>query len=87
MPVTIKVQPSSADTEWITVTVNKTDREDIIVTINREALQAVMQSDPRPPELLLNLLCDRAVKRMPIPNSKDDVRLITMYNLSLVWPK
>ncbi len=87
MPVTIKVEPSSADTEWIMVTVDHADSEGAVVAINREALQSIIQNDPRPPELILDLLCERAVKRMPVPNSADGMRLITTYNLSLVWPK
>lgn len=86
MPVAIKVEPLSADAEWITVAVDH-ENQDSVVAINREALQSILESDPRPPELILNLLCERAVRRMPIPNSADGMRLITAYNLSLVWPK
>lgn len=78
-----KIEPSAADAEWITVAVNT----DAVVAINREALQSILESDPRPPDLILNLLGKRAVKRMPVPNSTDGMRLITTYNLSLVWPK
>lgn len=87
MPVSIRVQPSSADTEWITVQVDQRHSEGVLVAINREALDSIIQDDPRPPEIILNLLCERAVKRMPVPNSADGTRLITPYNLSLVWPK
>ena len=58
-----------------------------VVAINREALESIIETDPRPPEMILNLLCERAIKRMPIPNSADGIRLITTYNLALVWPK
>lgn len=84
--MTIKVQPS-ADTQWITVSINGADLTDTIVAIDRGALQTIIQEDPRPPELILDLLCERAVKRMPVPNGEHGVRLITAYNLSLVWPK
>jgi len=83
--VTIRVE-SSPDTEWVSITVQDRDREPATVAINRAALEAVVAEDPRPPELLLDLLARRAIKRMPVPNG-GDVRLITHYNLSLVWPE
>jgi hypothetical protein len=85
--VAIRVQSTAADTEWITVTVEQADGESAVVCVNRAALQGIVQQDPRPPEIILDALCERAVKRMPLPNSNDGVRLITSYNLSLVWPK
>jgi len=63
------------------------DEDSAVVAVHREALESVLEEDPRPPEIILNLLCERALRRMPIPNSSDGVRLITEYNLSLVWPK
>lgn len=87
MPVAIKVEPSSSDAEWVTVEVSREDCQNAMVAINREALKSIVESDPRPPEVILDLLCERAVKRMPVPNSADGLRLITTYNLGLVWPK
>lgn len=83
----IRVQPMSTDAEWITVSVEQADGQKAVVSVNREALDRIVQQDPRPPEMILDTLCERAVKRMPVPNSHDGVRLITSYNLSLVWPK
>ncbi|NMP22546.1 hypothetical protein [Sulfobacillus harzensis] len=83
----INVEPSSADAEWVTIEVNRDDCQHAVVAINREALKSIINTDPRPPEIILDLLCERAVKRMPVPNSADGVRLITPYNLGLVWPK
>ena len=83
----IRVQPAVTDTEWVTVNVEPTDGEAAVVSVYREALESIIQSDPRPPEIILDILCERAVKRMPLPNSSEGVRLITPYNLGLVWPK
>lgn len=57
------------------------------VQINRAVLNLIMQEDPRPPELILDLIARRAFKRMPVPNGEDGSRLITPHNLELVWPK
>ncbi len=57
------------------------------VQIDREVLNVIMQEDPRPPELILEIIGQRAVKRMPVPNGEDGTRLITPHNLELVWPK
>ena len=83
----IKVQPTATDAEWITVKVDEAGGKNAVVSVNREALESIVQQDPRPPEIILDDLCQRAVKRMPGPNSSAGVRLITAYNLSLVWPK
>lgn len=83
----IRVQPSPPDTEWVMVNVEHGSESGSVVAVNREALESIVQDDPRPPEMILDLLCERALKRMPVPNSVDGVRLITPYNLSLVWPK
>ncbi len=58
-----------------------------IIAIDRDALEGILHEDPRPPEIVLDLIAGRAVKRMPVANGKDGIRLITSYNLSLVWPK
>lgn len=86
MLVSIKVQ-SSTGTQWITIEVNQLNRQDALVAISRDALESIMQNDPRPPEVLLDLLCERVLKRMSVPNGPDGIRLITLYNLALVWPK
>lgn len=72
------------DTQWISV--ERDDRKGTIVAISRDVLDSIVHTDPRPPEIILDILCDRALKRMPVPNSADGQRLITTYNLSLVWP-
>lgn len=87
MLVAIRVQPTAPDSEWITVDVERADYGAAIVSVNRDALESIIQDDPRSPEVILDILCERALKRMPVPNSEDGIRLITPYNLSLVWPK
>ncbi len=82
----IRVQSATQDGHWITIVVERADENKTVVSVNREALESIIQSDPRPPEILLDILCERAIKRMPVPNSDDGIRLITAYNLSLVWP-
>ncbi|MCY0897470.1 MAG: hypothetical protein OWU33_00805 [Firmicutes bacterium] len=79
------VQPSH-DTEWVTVRVDGVDEAGSIVAVNREVLASIVQSDPRPLEEILTVISQRAIKRMPVPNSENGVRLITPYNVSLVWP-
>lgn len=74
-----------SESEFILVTVAP-DSNPARVAVAREALSEVMQEDPRPPELLLELMAQRAVRRMPLPNDHD-IRRITTFNLSLVWPK
>ena len=83
----IRVQPAAPEDEWITVDVDQPDYGEAIVSVNRDALESIIQDDSRPPEVILDILCERALKRMPLPNSKDGIRLITPYNLGLVWPK
>ncbi|MBX5466123.1 MAG: hypothetical protein K6U14_01330 [Firmicutes bacterium] len=61
--------------------------EPVTVAIERDALRRVLEEDPRPPELLLDLLAERAVRRMPLPNGEGNLRVITPHNLALVWPK
>lgn len=87
MLVAIRVQPTATDAEWIIVNVEQTDGKGAVVSVNRDALQDIIQNDPRPPEIILSILCERALRRMPVPNSSDGARLITPYNVSLVWPK
>ncbi len=87
MLVAIRVQPTAPNDEWITVDVDQASCGEAIVSVNREALKSIIEDDPRPPEVILDILCERALKRMPLPNSKDGIRLITPYNLGLVWPK
>lgn len=59
----------------------------VTVAVERDALSRVLQEDPRPPELLLQLIAERAARRMPVPNEGDALRVITPHNLALVWPK
>lgn len=87
MLVAIRIQPTTHDAEWITVNVDQADHEISVVCVHRDALESIVQTDPRPPEIILDILCERAIKRMPIPNSDEGMRLLTPYNLSLVWPK
>ncbi len=79
----------SADTQWLKVAVQeeKAAATEQWVQINRAVLNLIMQEDPRPPELILDLIARRAFKRMPVPNGEDGSRLITPHNLELVWPK
>lgn len=58
-----------------------------IVAVDRQALARIMANDPRPPEFVLRLVAERAVRRMPVPNGTDGQRLITVHNLTLVWPE
>ncbi|OLZ11690.1 hypothetical protein [Sulfobacillus thermosulfidooxidans] len=79
----------SQGSQWLSVPVpdDKQPRKQHRVQIDREVLNLIMQEDPRPPELILDLIARRAVKRMPVPNSEEGDRLITRHNLELVWPK
>ncbi|MDA8192870.1 MAG: hypothetical protein M0Z53_02555 [Thermaerobacter sp.] len=80
----------AVDAQRILITVPDPGRprggELLAVGIARDALQQIMLNDPRPPEILLPLIAERAIRRMPVPNGTDGQRLITAYNLSLVWP-
>jgi Uma2 family endonuclease len=87
MRVAIRVQSAATDTQWIRVHVEGVTPDSAMVAIDRKALESIIQHDPRPPEIILDVLCERAVKRMPIPNGPDGARLITPHNLSLVWPR
>ena len=82
---------ASSDTRWIQVVVQNSHSpetsSETVVAIDRDALEGVLHEDPRPPEILLDIIAERAVRRMPVANGKDGMRLITTYNLSLVWPK
>lgn len=84
--MTIRVQSAVSDSQWIRVNVEDLKHTHVTVAIDRSALESVIQTDPRPPEIILDVLCERAIKRMPVPNGADGVRLITPHNLSLVWP-
>lgn len=80
--------PTPPDANWITVRTTPGDQSgDTSVAIDRQALKAVMRDDPRPPEVILHLICERALKRMPMANGPEGLRLITPHNLGLVWPK
>ncbi|CAB1130186.1 conserved protein of unknown function [Candidatus Hydrogenisulfobacillus filiaventi] len=57
-----------------------------VIAVQREAMERIAAEDPRPPEVLWPLLARRAVRRMPVPNGDNGVRVITTHNLSLVWP-
>ncbi|PSR23050.1 MAG: hypothetical protein C7B45_04560 [Sulfobacillus acidophilus] len=87
MRLAIRVQSATTDASWVRINVEGVDPENAVVAIDRKALESIMQHDPRPPEIILDVLCERAVKRMPIPNGPDGARLITSHNLSLVWPQ
>lgn len=82
----IRVQSAASDTQWIRVNVEGVKQDGAMVAIDRKALESIIQNDPRPPEIILDVLCERVIKRMPVPNGADGVRLITPHNLSLVWP-
>ncbi|MCY0878259.1 MAG: hypothetical protein OWU84_04905 [Firmicutes bacterium] len=83
--MSITVQPSN-DTEWITVRVDGGQDSETIVAVNRAVLASIVQQESRPLEDILAVISQRAIQRMPVPNSADGMRLITPYNLSLVWP-
>lgn len=80
----------TSDEQWVIVSVNEdpfsTNKKPLVIGIEREAFDAILRDDPRPPEILLDLIAQRAIRRMPVPNSPDGRRLITPYNLSVVWP-
>lgn len=81
---------ASSDIRWIRVVVPDSthpEQPNTTIAIDREALDEIFQEDPRPPEVLLDLIAQRAVKRMPVANTPDGSRLITPYNIALVWPK
>lgn len=79
---------TSLDTEFIEIHVEKQGTHpELIIVLDRQAFNSILQDDPRPPEVLLDLIAQRALKRMPVPNGDDNRRLITSYNLSLVWPR
>ncbi|AUW95097.1 hypothetical protein BXT84_15000 [Sulfobacillus thermotolerans] len=78
----------SADTQWLRVAVQDPNSgQEHWVQIDRAALNLIMQEDPRPPEIILDVVAERAMKRMPVANSEDGARVITPHNLELVWPK
>lgn len=81
---------ASSDVRWIRVVVpdsSHPEEPSTTIAIDREALDEIFQEDPRPPEVLLDLIAQRAIKRMPVANTADGARLITPYNIALVWPK
>ncbi len=75
--------------KWLSVPVHddRAPSKQHRVQIDRDVLNSIMEEDPRPPELLLDLIARRAVKRMPVPNGDEGDRVITPHNLELVWPK
>ncbi len=79
----------SSGPKWLSVPVrdDRAPSKQHRVQIDRDVLNSIMEEDPRPPELLLDLIARRAVKRMPVPNGNEGERVITPHNLELVWPK
>jgi hypothetical protein len=79
---------ASTDAQWLCIPVQdeRSPKQENRVQIDREVLNLIMQEDPRPPELILDLIVHRAVRRMPVPNGEDGMRMITPHNLELVWP-
>lgn len=79
---------ANGEPQWIYFTVASANAsgETAAIAVDRSALDQVMQDDPRPPEILLRVIGERATRRMPVANGSDGTRLITPYNLSLVWP-
>lgn len=75
---------TSSDLRWLLVTV---DESEPTVAVEREALNNAAQGEARPPDQLLDLIARRALKRIPTANGNNGLRLITVHNLSVVWPK
>lgn len=83
---------TTSDVRWILVTVDQDDRSRPIgpmtVAIERKALDLIEAEEPAPTATaLLDLIARRAARRLPVANGPDGLRLITTYNLSVVWPK
>lgn len=83
---------TTSDVRWILVTIEQEDRTrsdgPVTVAIERRVLDLVEAEQPGQPAAgLLDLLARRAARRLPLPNGPDGLRLITTYNLGLVWPK
>lgn len=78
---------TSTDLRWVLVTVDESEASSATVAVEREALNAAAQGEARSPDQLLDLIARRALKRIPTANGQDGLRLITIHNLSVVWPK
>lgn len=57
------------------------------VAIDRDVVNQVLGEVPWGPEQALAILAARAIQRIPCPNGKNGERVITPYNLELVWPQ
>ncbi len=78
---------TSSDLRWILVTVEESEAAQPAVAVEREALNVAAQGESRPPDQVLGLIARRALRRIPTANGRDGLRLITVHNLSVVWPK
>ncbi len=86
--VALRVDKSNGP-QWLSVPVSddRTPKTQHLVQIDRDVLNLIMEEDPRPPEIILDLIARRALKRMPVPNTDEGDRIITPHNIELVWPK
>lgn len=78
---------TSSDLHWILVTVDECDCSAPTVAVERQALNVAAEGESRPPDQLLDIIARRALTRIPTANGSDGHRLITVHNLSVVWPK
>lgn len=58
----------------------------VVVAIERSVLDDILRVVPWSPDRALKELAARAVKRLPCPNGPDEERVITRYNLAVIWP-
>ncbi len=76
------------DLRWILVTVEEAGpTPDSTVKVEREALNVAAKDTSDEPDKVLGLIARRALRRIPTANGDDGLRLITVHNLSVVWPK
>jgi hypothetical protein len=77
---------TSSDLRWILITIDDNDPATPTVAVEREALNAAAQEEARSPDQVLGLIARRALARIPTANGTNGLRLITIHNLSAVWP-
>lgn len=65
----------------------KTYGDQTVVTIERSVLDRVLSEVPLSLDAAIDLLAERASKRMPCPNGSEGEMVITCHNMTLVWPK
>ena len=75
------------DLRWILVTVDETEPTPATVKVEREALNVAAKDTSDEPDKVLGLIARRALRRIPTANGDDGLRLITVHNLGVVWPK